>query len=403
MGKGIPIIPFITLMMTTVILGNYSMIGLSTEYCILCFVVWLPTIISNFQSFSSYEKSLVGFSFLYILLIIFYRLIGLTVAPFSALANYPSWLLIMIVGMTAIHIISYKQMRIFFWFFIGFTVLNMVLFVRSNLELSLMADYDDITEAGRTMYGTSIMLITCIVFSSFFKAERFWHKIVFICFCAFSIFTITVVLQKATNIVLALLSMVLIYIFSRINNRRKSVFIIVFASIVLLSIYFSGILFEALDWLSENVEGRMESRIRSLAILLATGDSMEAGGSVAERSELMWRSWNTFIKHFFFGAGDHRGENPLIGNHSELVDNLARYGIIGATILWGLLKNQFLFLKRGITKFGNQQLYMQISIVYGLYIFRNFYGSAFSATISVVMFVFFPITISYILDNKKSY
>lgn len=402
MNKGISLIQYITLIITTAILGNYSMAGLSTEFCIVCFLVWLPTIISNFKFFSSCEKSLVGFSFLFTLIIISYRLIGLTGAPFSALAAYPSWLLIMIVGVTASHIISYEQMRIFFWFFIAFTFINMALFVRTNLELSLMEYYDDIAEAGRTMYGTSIMLVTSILFATFFKAEKLWQKFVFISFCVFSIFTITVVLQKATNVVLVLSSMFLLYVFGRTNNRKKTIAISILAVILLLIIYYSGALFDALNWLSNNVEGRMSSRIQSLAILLQTGNSVEAGSSVAERSELMWRSWNTFIDHFFLGAGDHRGENSLIGNHSELIDNLARYGLIGAIILWGLLKNQFLFLKQDVSKYNNRQLFMQILIVYGLYIFRNFYGAAFSATISVVMFIFFPIAINYILDNNKN-
>ena len=90
-----------------------------------------------------------------------------------------------------------------------------------------------------------------------------------------------------------------------------------------------------------------------------------------------------------FGVGDHRN-GQIIGNHNELIDMLARYGIIGALIVYKI----FYWIISNIKKncgFNNHKLFIQSLLIFVAFFFRNIFGSSLSSMICVLVTIMLPI------------
>jgi hypothetical protein len=96
------------------------------------------------------------------------------------------------------------------------------------------------------------------------------------------------------------------------------------------------------------------------------------------------------------GVGDHRASNFVVGNHNELIDTLARYGVLFSLILYGIIRGQHTFLKSIFDSTKNNRIYHQTMVVFGVYLLRNIAGNAFSTAVGIVMFIFLPCVIRLI-------
>ena len=127
-----------------------------------------------------------------------------------------------------------------------------------------------------------------------------------------------------------------------------------------------------------------------------------AGGSVSGRAQLMELSWNTWLsswRAFLLGVGDHR-TGHIIGNHSDLIDTLARFGIVGGIIFSKLSIAQFTFLRLLDDKQSSYKT--QCMIVFLLYIVRGFFGNILTPAIAVQVFLFLPLLFErcYLLNES---
>lgn len=157
------------------------------------------------------------------------------------------------------------------------------------------------------------------------------------------------VMQRGTNVIMSVILLVSIAIFQFVNIKSTLRFIVIL-SFIILFLYQSGVIFSLLDYVANSIStDRIAIRINALNYYLQYGDAVGAGSSMATRSELMHRSLNTFSDSYvnvLFGVGDHRGIGSPVGNHSEILDVLARYGIIGFTIVFIMFKRLFMYWYR---------------------------------------------------------
>ena len=132
-------------------------------------------------------------------------------------------------------------------------------------------------------------------------------------------------------------------------------------------------------------------------LLFLSGDDVECGYlSRIQIIALDFKTWLNNISSFLFGIGDHRYQaghlseiyNIGISGHSDYFDFLAKYGIIGFTILNMLFVSLYKFFKQEQTVMTKFTRYTLIVLV--CFFVRSFVGSIFSMDIASTMFIFAP-------------
>ena len=111
-------------------------------------------------------------------------------------------------------------------------------------------------------------------------------------------------------------------------------------------------------------------RIADRLIIFTTGAEYSDSSTLVSRGEL-WQvsvgTWLNDVRSFFLGIGDHSWNEfsttakSGIGNHSDLLDVLARYGILGGLCLYSSIKLYYDYLKN---IYGKSKPYLIVLINY---------------------------------------
>jgi hypothetical protein len=257
--------------------------------------------------------------------------------------------------------------------------------------------------------------------SKFYNAIYFFFTVCFFCFLnsrqkvirhllmasvVLSLVFISVFCLKAAVILFSCLSVILLY-FAKKSRSAKKFFVRIampafFALLVVL--LFEDVLIELI--LNTFTSDRLAQRL----ILLIDSDSeyASAGAStVNARADLWMMSINTWLDNpvnFIFGIGDHRanwgaGETAAetgIGQHSDFLDSLARYGLIGALLLIAILKLSFTYIK----SLFDIKYHLQLLIIFLLFILFGLSKGVFTLEIGCALFIILPLFASFV-DLKE--
>lgn len=115
-------------------------------------------------------------------------------------------------------------------------------------------------------------------------------------------------------------------------------------------------------------------------------------------------SLNTFfgsIISFLFGIGDHRGSitgdlsyaDMGIGGHSEMLDNLARFGILGACFVFPIYKYAYRWF---VDFFESKLLKKQLQYIFIVFLICSFIKAVFMPTVGCVVFVLLPLAFDFV-------
>ena len=132
--------------------------------------------------------------------------------------------------------------------------------------------------------------------------------------------------------------------------------------------------------------------------------------SLAGRFLLGMTSLNTFLSspiNFIWGVGDdimigeqYEFSDLLslgIGNHSQFLDMLAKYGIIGGVIFVNIIKGMSKWLK----KFSLSKLFHRYVVLFILlFFFQSILNNSFLPDLFVVIFIVFPLLL---VSNRINY
>ena len=88
-----------------------------------------------------------------------------------------------------------------------------------------------------------------------------------------------------------------------------------------------------------------------------------------------------------------------IGGHSEFIDVLARYGLIGALIYWKIMSSLFKWFKN-LT--GGRKVFKYVNIIFFVIIMSGFLNPLFVPKPLLFMYLVFPIFIE-IADDGYNY
>lgn len=371
-----------------------SLVGLRNFAFLFVCAIWLPVLFLKFNLLSKRERNLI-FSICGITLIIsVYYIIGYSSIGVVRLFEYYRWLLTIIICLLFVKFLSIKNLR---FCYIAVTIIICFLCYRlwSNGQQYLGLATQDSAELGSALFSSVLMIFSLTALTMFLNIKRYFYKIFSIVIFTITVLANILILQRATNLVLTLIGVVLILIYNRsINGKVKWITIALFGLVYIL--YSQELYIPILSWLEGVVPYRMSYKMNDISMAIQLGDMAYGDGSFSQRNDLMATSLNSFLsspKSFLIGIGDRELDvTREIGGHSFILDSLARYGMVGGILFSFIYKTQFDFISSYVDKNDASTLYSQISIIYVIYLFRNFYGNANNEMMDIVIMLYLPIT-----------
>ena len=136
---------------------------------------------------------------------------------------------------------------------------------------------------------------------------------------------------------------------------------------------------------------KVAERITELSTILFDSSNSVMTGDATERVALYKASWNTFLNHWLFGVGPYysfvKFQNG-IGFHSQILDDLARFGIIAIAFYICFFRTYYKLLKKNWSLLGTNTVAITITIAYMLFLLLNLgFRSHYE---SVIMFLVIP-------------
>jgi hypothetical protein len=164
-----------------------------------------------------------------------------------------------------------------------------------------------------------------------------------------------------------------------------------------------------MNFFIENLSGRNAERITDILTVTQGEDITMLNGSLSQRFLLDMASLNTFtssIPNFLIGVGDDGGDVDLysliksgVGQHSEIFDILARFGIVGGFIMFQIFKNLFENIRKRNLLHGKSDRFL--TVIFCVFIFYNIVNRSLAIPMSLIVLYLFTPGVIQLLSYKK--
>lgn len=394
----------LVIMIAAILFSNFYIY--SNYIALPLMAIWLMSIMRSKTVLSRVERSFVFSSLIIWLIIIMYKAIGISDINIGFIIRYSKWIVAGIISVYALKVLSQKELKSLFVYFTMILGAYIITVASLGQSLQMAQEEAEMLDVTSTWMGSLFMLISGFCLIVFINVKSLTARLVSAIFFLIMTYINFDLLQRGTTAVYTIGELALILAFS-ITNRKINRIVLPLAVIFTFIIVFqSDLLVLLFDWLADVVPSeRLAKRFVVLSYFVQYGDIavVDGSGSFASRAELMTISWNTFtsnILHFFFGAGAHRNDNTIIGNHSFFLDTLASYGIICGVIVFIYFFRQYQIMTSDLDRRKYYKLFMQSSVVFLFYVFRNFYGFLVTAQVNFVILIYFPLLINFLKISK---
>lgn len=261
------------------------------------------------------------------------------------------------------------------------------------------------SNAAPTAFSTAVLLAMGTAFLVFRNARARWVARAALLFVLFAAFFLVFVMQRGTAFFLAMVLIAgLVYceIMDRLSPSHRVILLLggiglfVWMAAGGLSILLGNLL-DVLD------VPRLRDKVEAVMRFADSVDMEYAGGSLGRRFELTMNSVKTFLQPglpFLIGVGDHRETNWIIGNHSELIDTFARYGILGGGVFLWSLSREF----KGVISISglprHVMLRRQLDFILLLFIVITLVGDFLESFTGTQLFVTLPLAMHLLHEQS---
>jgi len=374
-----------------------------TETFCICVVLLIPFFIKKYRHLDKNERKLITSSSIFLLVVVFYKIFGISSCSNDNIAVYINWTVVLLISV--------------FFQFLGFTIrekrfllyILYLLIMIQELEVfivgysALTKGIDDISGIRITEFGSMVMFFSFCCLIWFLHDKSFINRCLSLFGVGISLYINIFIMQRAINLLSMLFGLLYIILCNSKKSYRNNLILFVSFIIIFIVLYFQ-IYISIIDQFSSTLKSiRLFERLQDLKDFLITGDFTETG-RFSGRIPLLMNSFNSWIKtpiSFLFGVGDHRGNDSIIGNHSEYIDCLGRYGLVGGI----LLLIETVYLVKYVISFyqlkKDRELYYQSGIVVFLYVIRNFLGIVSIYQVGIPMLIFLPLLIDVCCMCRK--
>ena len=340
-----------------------------------------------------------------------YRVVGYSSASYGTCVAYLSLFMSIIFGWYVTKYASITQQRIIFWAYsiiilinviYNIYILQVVLAGVAIESLNETVSIYRIPNVGSTSF-TAYTFFACLCFLICFLHSRdFFQKLITGLLFAVCIYYVIFCSMRGTTAMLFVIAFLLLTTdrFFKGSHAQKNVnfiIILIFGLIYIFKEPFFQLLIEYAP--NERLAARFQD-------VLATTSSGVSDDSFTGRGTLFKISFNSWLNTsftFLFGIGEPlMGDNNYaqagISGHSDMVDQLAKYGIVGSFLFIRCLYLGYKYLKKEYlhTEQINPVKYMLLCFVA--------YGTIkimYTDDCFLVMFVLFPIVLNFLRNNIK--
>lgn len=394
-----------------------SILTITPKYYVgtLLMGLWGVIFIFEFGKFNRFSAKLRSFFYLgiiFIFICIFYKLLGVSSAKMGYCVIGPFLYFAPILALMIIDKCNNEQqIRFLFHFLALVTAINVADNIRLSYEFGMenvvfqrlggMVEEEGNSEFnfGGSQFVNMTVFYTCIMFMAYLKSNERLEKILFGVYVAISAYFIVICSLKASAVVLMLMSLALMYVSVKSKANINIVLILLTVLGVIAFIFMDNVIHLLISVIDSD-------RITERLIIFTNEGDVTDSSSFVSRSNLWLVSidtWLSSISSFFFGIGNHNWNdfmttaNSGIGNHSDILDVLARYGIIGALILYLSFKLYYDYLRYN---FGTSYEY-EIFVFFILFLAMGLTKKVIHPLPAIMIFILFPITLKY-FSNKES-
>lgn len=146
----------------------------------------------------------------------------------------------------------------------------------------------------------------------------------------------TVIKTEYTIALLLLISLSSLFFLTQKNINIKQCILTIVLCICTFEL-FAPLISDGLNYVASNIESvNMSERLNDLSLRII-GEETDSNGDLEARNERYMKSINVFLSNplgFWFTP-------QKIGGHSYILDNLARFGIIGIFLIWIMIKSLY--------------------------------------------------------------
>lgn len=305
-----------------------------------------------------------------------------------------------------------KQIRFLFHFIsltIALNILDSIRIVQSfgydlvYQQLSEMLEEEGETNLnlGGSLFVTMIVFYVDVMFLAFLQSKKLFEKVLFLLYVAIGFYFIVFISLKASAMILMFLSMLLMFIANRGGRNIERKFF--------LFAFFGATIFVFRDSIINLLISVIDSdRITTRLIVFASTETINESSTLMSR-EGLWlvslQTWLNSFGNFLFGIGDHNFVDfsstaaSGVGNHADLLDVFARYGIIGAIIFYSSIKIYYDYLQK---RYGMP--YRMVIIAFFVLLLLMGYTKKFLAgEPAIIIFILFPLSLKYLSINRSRF
>ena len=209
--------------------------------------------------------------------------------------------------------------------------------------------------------------------------------------------TISFLLLLRASFLIALCVMILGIVLTLVQKEKNTVLSPIIITVLFLVVFFLP-WSEIFSFLASVIDNKTISvRFNELSLLLKFGNVI---GDTEGRIVSYMRSFSTFLHHPF-GVGPYyfsQEAREFIGKHSQILDDLARYGVAALAFYCVFLKRYNTMIKEQWSKIGINGISVSITIVYAALLLLNI--GFRSAEESVIMLFILPELPNIILHQR---
>lgn len=388
-----------TIVISTPILNRSSYLAL------VCVVLWIYMLVSN-NLLSAHRNAKLTVSAVLFLGIVFgYRFIGYSDAAWGNYLNqlcFYTCMLFMIMFQKGGHLNKFFLLAI--WGVLVFNIVDNIFlsYLYPELNYARLYQEEDFLQsinAGGPSFYMFVLFVFNICFFVFLNCKFKSLRFLMLASCILSATYILGFCYKGITVIFFFFSLVSIYYAKR--TKKTSLFVVVSLSLFLLTFVmvqlFSDALVDTIKAVSPN------ERLTARLVGLINADDVEADTSSATSRTHLYimsiKTWLSDISNIVYGIGDHRVQfgaaQTGISQHSDLLDILPIYGLVGLVFIWIIFKNAY----KIIVSYFDNEYKLQVSTILMLFVLYGLVEKIFNPMAGCVVFLLLPLSANLVNKN----
>lgn len=347
---------------------------------------------------------------------LFLSVIGYSSLKYTNIINRVPVYCIPIICSYCVNYYSYREIKILFTLLLIITVVNLL----DNIRLEIVSPgfftsfrrsdvFFAATNGGTSSFVNAILSVIPVMYILFSNSSPKPKRNIYLVIIIISTYYIVFINPRATTLFILIFYILMLsfernsYKFGNNRNLRFFLFVLLFIIIVIIIV-------PALEFLAGILPDRLSVRIMDVVNSITSRQIDDTGtSSLYSRwllSQASLRTWLSSPLHFLLGIGEDVAQSGSIddllqlgiGQHSEIFDFLAKYGAVGAFLLYKAMSSIFKF----IFSLSNDLLIKsEVRVVLMGYVLMSALNNSLIACYMMIIFVMLPLAVVIVTRKKK--